>query len=202
MAMERLKQKRWLKMVLYVAILVGLSFGFYLLLQYLMTYFNISVERFASTAYLLVFGVTLVFNAFILVPVVLHVSIMMAVAKMMMEVSPWGFVIVALVASVAGALGEITGYYAGYFGKRIVHLENAPGYDRLVGWMERYGPRGIFLISVQPVLPVDVAGLLAGASKLPVWKFLLPCWAGKFLKYLLACYLGPALWRFLPLPPL
>ncbi len=202
MAMERLKQKRWFKVALYLVILIGLSFGFAYLLQYLMTYFNISVERFASTAYLLVFGVTLVSNAAILVPVFLHVSIMMAVAKMMMEVSPWGFVLVALVASVAGALGEITGYYAGYWGKRIVHLENAPGYARLAGWMERYGPWGIFLISLQPILPVDVAGLLAGASKLPVWKFLLPCWAGKFLKYLLACYFGPALWRFLPLPPL
>jgi len=202
MAMKKLRQKRWLEMVFYVAVLVGLSFGFTLLLQYLMAYFNISVERFASTAYLLVFGVTLASNAAILVPVYIHVSIMMAVAKMMMEVSPWGFVLVALVASVAGALGEITGYYAGYFGKRIVRLENAPGYDRLVAWMKKYGPWGIFLISVQPILPVDIAGLLAGASKLAVWKFLLPCWAGKFAKYLLACYLGPALWSLLPLPPL
>ena len=202
MAMEKLKQNRWLKMVLYVVILVGLSFGFAFLFQYLMAYFNISVERFASTAYLFVFGVTLASNAAILVPVYVHVSIMMAVAKMMMEVSPWGFVLVALVASIAGALGEMTGYYAGYWGKRIVHLENAPGYDRLVGWMKRYGHLGIFLISVQPILPVDIAGLLAGASKLAVWKFLLPCWAGKFAKYLLACYLGPALWSLLPLPPL
>ena len=81
MAMEKLKQKRWLKLALYVAILVGLSFGFAYLLQYLMAYFNIPVERFASTAYLLVFGVTLVSNAAILVPVYIHVSIMMAVAK-------------------------------------------------------------------------------------------------------------------------
>jgi membrane protein YqaA with SNARE-associated domain len=196
MAIERLKQKRWLKMALYVAILVGLSFGFAYLFQYLMAYFNISVERFASTAYLLVFGVTLVSNAAILVPVYIHVSIMMAAAQY------WNPALIALAASVAGALGEMTGYYAGYLGKRIVHLENAPGYDRLVGWMKRYGPWGIFIISVQPILPVDVAGLLAGASKLAVWKFLLPCWAGKFAKYLVACYLGPALWSLLPLPPL
>jgi len=189
-------------MALYVAALAGLSVGFAYLFQYLMAYFNISVERFASTAYLLVFGVTLVSNAGIFVPVFFHVSIMMAVAKMMMEVSPWGFVLVALVASVAGALGEITGYYAGYFGKRIVHLQNTPGYGRLVGWMERYGPWGIFLISLQPILPFDVAGLLAGASKLPFWKFLLPCWAGRFPKYLVACYVGPAVFNILPLPPL
>ena len=189
-------------MALYLVILAGISFGFYLLVRYLMAYFNISVERFASTAYLLVFGVTLVSNAAILVPVVLHVSIMIAVAKMMMEVSPWGFVLVALVASVAGTLGETTGYYAGYLGKRIAQLENIPGYQRLVGWMNKHGPWGIFLISLQPILPFDVAGLLAGASKMPLWKFLLACWAGRFLKYLLACYVGEAFLRLLPLPPL
>lgn len=199
---RKLKQKRWLRMLLYVVILVGLSVGFAYLLEYLMSHLNIPIGKLGPIAYLVVFGITLAANAVIFFPVVFHVSLMMAVAKMMTEVSPWGFVLVALVASVAGALGEMTGYYAGSLGKRIVHLENTPGYEKLVGWMKRYGPWGIFFISLQPILPVDVAGLLAGASKIPVWKFLLPCWAGKFPKYLLACYLGPALWRLLPLPPL
>jgi membrane protein YqaA with SNARE-associated domain len=200
MVMEKLKQKRWLKMVLYLVILAGLSFGFALLIEYLMAYFDISVEKYASAAYLLVFGVTLASNASILVPVVFHVSIMIAAAKY------FNPVLIALTASVAGALGEITGYYAGYFGKRIVQLENAPGYERLVGWMERHGPWGILVISLQPVFPIDVAGLLAGVSKLPLWKFFLPCLAGKFPKYLLACYLGEpvleAFRRLLPPPPL
>jgi membrane protein YqaA with SNARE-associated domain len=198
MAMERLKQKRWLKMALYLVILAGLSFGFAFLIEYLMAYFDISVEKYASAAYLLVFGVTLASNASILVPVVFHVYIMIAAAQY------FNPVLIALVASVAGALGEITGYYAGYFGKRIVQLENAPGYERLVGWMERHGPWGIFVISLQPIFPIDVAGLLAGVSKLPLWKFFLPCLAGKFPKYLLACYLGePVLEAFRRLlPPL
>jgi membrane protein YqaA with SNARE-associated domain len=202
MAIERLKQNRWLKLALYVAALVGLSVGFIYLLEYLMAYFNISIEKFATTAYLVVFLVTLASNAGIFVPVYIHVFIMIAAAKMMMEVSPWGFVLVALVASVAGALGETSGYYAGYLGKRIGQLENIPGYQRLVGWMKKHGPWGIFLISLQPILPFDVAGLLAGASKMPLWKFLLPCWAGRFPKYLLACYVGPAVLNILPFPSL
>ena len=196
MAIERLKQRRWLKLVLYVVILVGLSFGFAFLLEYLMAYFNISVERFAPTAYLLVFGVTLLSNLAIFVPVYIHVFIMIAAAQY------WDPVLIALVASVAGALGETSGYYAGYWGKRIVNIENAPGYQRLVDWMNKHGPWGIFLLSLQPILPFDVAGLLAGASKLPLWKFILPCWAGRFPKYLLACYLGPAVLNILPFPPL
>jgi membrane protein YqaA with SNARE-associated domain len=196
MTLERLKQKRWLTLALYAAALVGISFGFTYLVQYLIAYFNISIDKLAYAAYLLVFGVTLLSNLAIIVPVYIHVSIMITAATY------WNPALIALSASVAGALGEMSGYYAGYLGKRIGHLEDVPGYERLVGWMERYGPWGIFLASIQPILPFDVAGLLAGASKLPVWKFLLPCWGGKFIKYLLACYLGPAIWDILPLPPL
>ena len=194
--MEKLKQKRWLELALYVAILVGLSFGLTYLLRYLMAYFNIPIDRFAPTAYLVVFVITLLSNAGIFVPVYIHISIMMTVAQY------WNPALVALTASVAGTLGEMSGYYAGYLGKRIVHLENVPGYERLAGWMKRYGPWGILLISLQPVLPFDIAGLLAGASKLPVWKFLLPCWAGRFPKYLLACYLGPAVLNIFHFPSL
>jgi membrane protein YqaA with SNARE-associated domain len=196
MVMEKLKQKRWLTLALYVAVLVGLSIGFMYLLGYLMARFNISVEGFATTAYLVVFLVTLASNVGIFVPVYIHVSIMIAAAQY------WNPVLIALVASAAGALGETSGYYAGYLGKRIAQVENMPGYQRLVGWMNKHGPWGIFLISLQPILPFDIAGLLAGASRMPLWKFILPCWAGRFPKYLLACYVGPAVLNILHFPSL
>jgi membrane protein YqaA with SNARE-associated domain len=196
MVMEKLKQNRWLKLALYVVILAGLSFGFIYLFEYLMAYFNISVERFATTAYLVVFVISLVSNASIIVPVPIFVAILIEAAR------HWNPALIALAASVAGALGETTGYYAGYLGKRIIHLENAPGYEKLVGWMKRYGTRAIFLLSLQPILPFDIAGLISGASRIPLWKFLLACWGGKFPKYLLGCYIGPAVLNILPLPPL
>jgi membrane protein YqaA with SNARE-associated domain len=191
--MERLKQKRWLRIALYVVGLIGVGVGFLVLFPYLISYFNIPIEGLASTAYLVIFGVTLLSNAAVLIPVTYpHLTIMIAATAY------WDPFMVALVASVAGALGEITAYYAGYLGKRVARLDNVPGYQRLVGWMERHGFWGILLISFQPILPVDIAGLLAGASRLPLWKFLVPCWAGKLGKYLLACYLGAAVLRLLP----
>jgi membrane protein YqaA with SNARE-associated domain len=193
---EQIKRNKWLLATIYAVIILGLSVGLYFLLRYLMAHFNLSVEGLATTAYLVVFVTTLVSNASIIVPVPIFVAVMITAA------SKWNPILVALIASSAGTLGEITGYYAGYLGKKIIVTEATPGYEKLVGWMKRHGPWGIFLISLQPILPFDVAGLLAGASKLPLWKFLLPCWAGKFPKYLLACYLGPALWSILPLPPL
>jgi membrane protein YqaA with SNARE-associated domain len=186
------RRKRWLKSAVYGLGLVGLSIGLVYLLRYLVAYFDISVEEYATTAYLVVFVTTLVSNASIFVPVFVHIVLMITVA------STWNPLITAFVASAGGTLGEITGYYAGYLGKRIAIPENTPGYSRLVRWMERYGPLAIFLISLQPILPFDVAGLLAGASRMPLWKFLLPCWAGKLPKYIVLCYFSAHFLQFLP----
>jgi membrane protein YqaA with SNARE-associated domain len=189
---KRERRKRWVKTAVYGLGLVGLSLGLVYLLRYLVAHFDISVQEYATTAYLVVFVTTLVSNASIFVPVAIHMFVMIAVA------STWNPLITALVASVAGTLGEITGYYAGYLGKRIAIPENTPGYGRLVEWMKRYGPWAIFLISLQPILPFDVAGLLSGASRVPLWKFLLPCWAGKFPKYTVLCYFSAQILQFLP----
>jgi membrane protein YqaA with SNARE-associated domain len=186
------RRKRWLKTAAYGLALIGLSIGLVYLLRYLEAHLDISVQEYATTAYLVVFVTTLVSNASIFVPVAIHIFVMIAVA------STWDPLVTAFVASVGGTLGEITGYYAGYLGKRIAIPENTPGYSRLVDWMKRNGPWAIFVISLQPILPFDVAGLLAGASRMPLWKFLLPCWAGKFPKYIVLCYFSAEILRFLP----
>lgn len=191
--MEKQKLRKWLGIVGYIILLVVLSIGLVYLLQDLLSRLGISIGEFATTAYLVVFGVTLICNAGIIVPVAVHVSIMMAAASI------WNPILVAFIASIAGTLGEITGYYAGYLGKKIIVNDSTPGYIKLVGWMKRYGLLAIFLLSLQPVLPFDIAGLTAGASKLPLWRFLLPCWAGKFLKYILLCYSGSGLLSLFPL---
>lgn len=189
---EQIKRNKWLLATIYAVIVLGLSVGLYFLLRYLMAYFNLSVEGLATTAYLVVFVTTLVSNASIIVPVPIFVAVMITAA------SKWNPIIVALIASSAGTLGEITGYYAGYLGKKIIVTETTPGYEKLVGWMKRHGPLAIFLLSLQPILPFDIAGLISGASRIPLWKFILACWAGKFPKYLLGCYFGGAVLRFLP----
>jgi uncharacterized membrane protein YdjX (TVP38/TMEM64 family) len=195
---EQIKRNKWLLATIYAVIVLGLSVGLYFLLRYLMAYFHLSVGGLATTTYLVVFVTSLVSNASIFIPVPIFVAIMIPAAKVMAEVSPWGPVLVALTASVAGTLGEITGYYAGYLGKKIMVTEATPGYEKLVGWMKRHGPLAIFLLSLQPILPFDIAGLISGASRIPLWKFMLACWAGKFPKYLVGCYFGGAVLRLLP----
>ena len=92
----------------------------------------------------------------------------------------------------------MTAYYAGYLGKKIIITEATPGYEKLVAWMKRHGMLAVFLLSLQPILPFDIAGLISGAARIPLWKFVLPCWAGKFPKYLLGCYFGGAFLSLLP----
>jgi membrane protein YqaA with SNARE-associated domain len=195
---QQIKRNKWLLATIYAVIVLGLSIGLYFLLQYILARFDITGERLATTAYLVVFVTTLVSNASILIPVPLFVGIMITAAGLMAEVSPWGPVLIALTASSAGALGEISGYYAGYLGKKIIITEATPGYEKLVGWMKRHGMLAIFLLSLQPILPFDIAGLISGAARIPLWKFVLPCWAGKFPKYLLGCYFGATFLSLLP----
>jgi membrane protein YqaA with SNARE-associated domain len=184
---KKSKRKRWFSIAVYAVILIGISIGSIYLFQYLVTHFDISVEEFATTAYLLVFVTTLIGNASIIVPVAIHIAVMITAAS---EFDP---ILIALIASIAGTLGEITGYYAGYLGKKIIVRDTTPGYTRVVGWMEKYGPWTIFFLSLQPILPFDIAGLVAGAFRMPLWKFLVFCWAGRFPKYIVLCYFGSAI---------
>ena len=194
----QLRRNRWLLATIYAVIILGLSIGLYFLVGYLMARFDLSVGGLATTTYLIVFVVTLVSNASIIVPVPVFVGIMIAAANVMADISPWGPVLVALTASTAGTLGEMTGYYAGYIGKKIIITEATPGYEKLVGWMKRHGMLAVFLLSLQPILPFDIAGLVSGVSRIALWKFILPCWAGKFPKYLVGCYFGGAFLSLLP----
>lgn len=87
---------------------------------------------------------------------------------------------VGLVAGPAEALGEFTGYLAGYSGRAIV--EDRRMYDRLSGWMRRNGALTIFILSVVPNPFFDLAGIAAGVLRYPLFRFWFFCWLGKSIK--------------------
>lgn len=102
---------------------------------------------------------------------------------------------VALAAGSGAALGELTGYLAGYSGQ--VAVENRPKYQKFVDWMRKYGGWTILLFSFIPNPAFDMAGIVAGALKMPVHKFLLWCWVGKVLKMLMFAYAGAGIFYWL-----
>ena len=95
---------------------------------------------------------------------------------------------VGLVAGVGMALGEMTGYLAGYAGSAVI--ENRARYEQIKRYMEKYGLLTIFFLSVIPNPLMDLAGISAGALEMPVWKFLLACFVGKIIKNVAVAYLG------------
>ena len=150
-------------------------------------YFRDRLKELERYGYAAVFLVGLVSNATLILPVP-----GLAVSSVMGGVfNPW---IVGLVGGVGQALGELTGYLAGYSGQTLV--DGNPTYNRLTRWMQRYGALTIFVLAVIPNPVFDLGGMAAGTLRFPLWKFLASCTAGKVIKniaFALAGYYGISL---------
>jgi membrane protein YqaA with SNARE-associated domain len=190
--MKKRVQVHWVRLGIAIAGFIVLSFALAYLLEHLVAGFHLHPLHFAWLAYLVVFVTSLLANLTIIAPVPFALSIMVVAA------TRWNPLLVALVASVGGSLGELSGYYAGYLGKKIAVPETVPGYRRFERWIQRYGVWAIALLAFQPIIPFDIGGMIAGVAKMPLYKFLPALWAGKFPKYVLLTYAGIGLIRFMP----
>lgn len=95
---------------------------------------------------------------------------------------------VAIAAGAGAALGEISGYLAGFSGQAVIERANI--YDRLSIWMKRNGPLTILILSALPNPLFDLAGVSAGVLKMPLWRFLTWCWIGETIKMIIFAYAG------------
>jgi len=102
---------------------------------------------------------------------------------------------VAIAAGSGAALGEITGYLAGFSGQIVI--ENRARYAKLVEWMKKYGPWAISLLAFIPNPAFDMAGIVAGTLKMPLHRFLIYCWIGKVLKMMVFAYAGSTIFYWL-----
>ncbi len=192
-APKRGGQIRWLKLAIALLVLVVLSFGLAYLLGYIAEKFNLPLYDFAWLAYLIVFGTSLASNLTIIAPVPFAASIMVAAA------TEWNPVLIALFASIGAAIGELSGYYAGYLGKKIAISENIAWYGCIESWIQRHGVWAILFLSFQPIIPFDIGGMIAGVAKMPLHRFLPALWLGRFPKYIIITYAGIGLIHFLPI---
>ena len=98
---------------------------------------------------------------------------------------------VALVAGVAAALGEMTGYLVGYTGRAL--LPKNRWYDVVHRGVTRFGGPVIFVAAVIPNPFFDALGIVAGATRMSVWLFLVACFLGKAIRFFLLVKLGQSL---------
>lgn len=85
--------------------------------------------------------------------------------------------LLGLAAGPGAALGELTGYFAGYGGSALI--DNLGLYNRIKGWMEKYGLIVISILAAIPNPAFDMAGIIAGSMRLKWWQFLLAAVIGK-----------------------
>jgi membrane protein DedA with SNARE-associated domain len=139
------------------------------------------VAEFERFGYVGIFLIALMANATVLLPAP-GIAIIYAMGGIFNPL--W----VGLAAGTGGALGELSGYLAGFSGQAIV--EKTSIYHRIHPWVEKYGGWTVFALSVIPNPFFDVAGIAAGMTKLPLRTFLLFTWAGQIIKMLFFAMAG------------
>ncbi|GAH46032.1 unnamed protein product [marine sediment metagenome] len=95
---------------------------------------------------------------------------------------------VALAAGTGAALGELSGYLAGFSGQAVV--ERVEMYERLTRWMKKNGSLTVFILAAIPNPFFDLAGVAAGSLKMPVLRFFLFCWMGEIIKMGIFAFAG------------
>lgn len=139
------------------------------------------VSEFAAYGYPGIFLVAMLANATVFLPAP-GVAVVFAMGSIF---NPVG---VALAAGTGGALGELSGYLAGFSGQAVV--ERTELYNRFLPFIEKYGAWAILVLSAIPNPLFDIAGVAAGVTKIPLWRFLLFCWIGQLIKMAMFAYAG------------
>ena len=143
-------------------------------------YFGADTSNLKSWGYGGIFLINVVGSASILMPSPAVASVLGGGALLDDFLGVPAFIWVGLVAGTGEALGEFTGYAAGYGGRII--FENRPEYARVQRWMERRGTLTMFLLSIFPNPLFDLAGVAAGAVRMPIRRFFPAVLAGKVIK--------------------
>ncbi len=143
-------------------------------------YFGTDVSGLKSYGYAGLFIVNVIGAASILLPSPAGASVFGGGALLESFLGVPAFVWVGLVAGLGEAIGELSGYAAGYGGR--IMVQDRPQYHQVRRWMQRHGTATVFLMSTVPNPLFDVAGLAAGAAQMPIKRFFLAVLAGKVTK--------------------
>ena len=172
---EKASPKKGINFVRVIALVFVIALTVVLLI------FRDAIQSLQAYGYPGIFLFSILANATILIPIpgVVFTSAMGAVFNPL-----W----VAIAAGAGAALGELSGYLAGFSGQAIV--ENSEQYQKVVHWMDKYGDFTILVLAFIPNPLFDLAGMVAGILKMPVWKFLIYCVVGKILKMMMFAYAG------------
>jgi uncharacterized membrane protein YdjX (TVP38/TMEM64 family) len=141
------------------------------------------IAQFSTYSYLGLLAISIIGNATVLLPVP-------SLAATFVAGGIFNPVLAGIVSGTGMAIGELSGYLAGYGGTAIVATTDHEVFQRLQGWMQRHGFLTILVLSAIPNPIFDLAGIAAGMSHFPVGSFLAACFLGKAVKGLLFAFAG------------
>jgi membrane protein YqaA with SNARE-associated domain len=153
-----------------------------------------SVEEWAYAA---AFVVSLLTNATLAVPVPYNPIILQLMVAVQYPL------LIAVLASAGASLGESTGWWVGSQGRAVLPTRGRSG--AAVRWLQRVSAHrtGAFWalvgFSAVPNPAFDVAGLVAGAAKVPYLVFIAAAFLGRLVRFSLFVLFGQALldaWPF------
>jgi len=152
------------------------------LFRYFSDYLQEPTKGFALYAYGGVFLLSMLTSAAVIIPAFSVLPLAVAVAATFDPV--W----VGLAMALGGTIGETTAWTVGYLGGGPVARAQPPGYVRAERWMRRYGVWAVLLVSAFPLMIYDLIGIAAGVLRLPLWKFWLFTFTGRFPRALAEVY--------------
>lgn len=161
---------------------IALSLAFVVVTVFAFTffYFDIDIASLRTYGYIGVFAISVIGAASIVLPTPSIAAVLGSgtVLNPLLGIPP--FLLVGVVAGFGEALGEFTGYALGFGGSPAVR--ERPFYQMLERWMTRHGTVTMFVFSAVPNPAFDIAGVAAGAVRMPVWRFFFSVLAGKVIK--------------------
>jgi len=142
-------------------------------------------QLFAPYRYFGVFAVSFIGTAAIIIPIPYTILIF----SLSTTSSEWDPVLLTIAGGTGSALGEMSGYALGYFGRKIVNQERQRKMTYLVKIFDRYGPLAIFAFALTP-LPDDLLFIPLGILRYKFYKAFIPALIGKLLMIFIIAYFG------------
>jgi len=104
----------------------------------------------------------------------------------------WDPFLLMIAGGFGAAIGELSGYILGYYGRRIVSEERLRKMNYLIKSFGRYLPIAIFIFAFTP-LPDDLLFIPLGVLRYKIFKVFIPSLLGKLLMCFTLTYLGKTL---------
>jgi membrane protein DedA with SNARE-associated domain len=144
------------------------------------------LNQIAAYGYVGVFLARAISNATIFVPVP---GLFVALAAGGCGLDP---LLIGLSGGLGAAVGEMTGFLAGYGGSAIIEEKPNRVTRVLAPWFQRYGAFAVFGFAVVPNPIFDAGGIIAGVLRMAPWQFFLAAAAGNIIKTAYIAHFGRA----------